>query len=220
MHSTCSASFFHPQPIARIIFVEEYKFLSFSLRTFLCSYVASFNSAPYSRRSTYDFPFHMRNELSTPIQNSRRNYTVPCILIAMFYDRKREDKRLWTAWHQESREFLNCTVSTVHAIANCYCHSTKKIESYKFVFTHNSCLATPKPYHPAAWRHSFKLTQLTVHWAESSLQGNIISAQENPRFLRNPKVQYRIHKTLQIVPIMSQINPVNSLPAWPRWHSG
>jgi hypothetical protein len=57
---------------------------------------------------------------------------------------------------------------------------------------------------------------ITLHWTESFLQGNIISDQENPSILWNPKVQYHIHKIPQLAPVMSQTNPVYSLPTYFR----
>jgi hypothetical protein len=108
----------------RIIFVEEYKFLSFSLRTFLCTYVASFNFDPDIFPSTLFsdvniwLSFHLRNEFLTPIQDSRRNYTFTCILILMLTGRKRDDKNCGQRDSKKSTS-LNCPVFTVHATANC-----------------------------------------------------------------------------------------------------
>jgi hypothetical protein len=41
-----------------------------------------------------------------------------------------------------------------------------------------------------------------------------ISSQEISRILWNPKVQYRVHNSPPLVPVLSQMNPVHTFPTY------
>jgi len=59
---------------------------------------------------------------------------------------------------------------------------------------------------------TYSLTHL-IHGADSLLRANRFSAsQEISRILWKPKVHYRVYKSPPPVPLLSQVNPVHSLP--------
>jgi len=54
------------------------------------------------------------------------------------------------------------------------------------------------------------LLTYSVEQSPSSEAKWLAASQEIPRILWNPKVHYRIHKFLPLVPILSQLNPVHT----------
>jgi hypothetical protein len=60
------------------------------------------------------------------------------------------------------------------------------------------------------WCYSYLLRELSSSWGAI----NCAAPQEPPCILWNPKVQYRVHKSPPMVPILSHINPIHSIPSY------
>jgi hypothetical protein len=48
----------------------------------------------------------------------------------------------------------------------------------------------------------------------SSEATNYVATQELPSILWNPKIHYRVHKSPPLGPILSQINPIHTIPSY------
>jgi hypothetical protein len=57
------------------------------------------------------------------------------------------------------------------------------------------------------------LTYLLTELSPSKEAANCAATQELSSILRNLKVHYRVHKSLPLAPILSQIDPVHTIPS-------
>jgi hypothetical protein len=58
--------------------------------------------------------------------------------------------------------------------------------------------------------NTYLLTELSASWEAA----NCAATQELPSILKNPKVHHRVHKSHPLVPILSQIDPVQAIPSY------
>jgi hypothetical protein len=60
-------------------------------------------------------------------------------------------------------------------------------------------------------------TYLLTEMSPSRGATNCAAPQELPSISWNPKVQYRVHKSPPLVPILSHINPIHTIPSDEHW---
>jgi hypothetical protein len=68
------------------------------------------------------------------------------------------------------------------------------------------------PAHRCRENDGYLLTGLSPSWGAA----NCAAPREFPSILWNPKVQYRVHKSAPLLPMLSHIHPIHSIPSYLR----
>jgi hypothetical protein len=66
--------------------------------------------------------------------------------------------------------------------------------------------------HSSQYLITYSLTELSSSWGAA----NFAATQEFPSILWNPKVHYRVHKSRPLLPILSHISPICTIPSYLR----
>jgi hypothetical protein len=89
-----------------------------------------------------------------------------------------------------------------------------------FLYLEVVSTGTLSAHHMAVTRGSLNivisqiLTYLLAELSPSWEAANCAATQEIPAILRNPKVHHRVHKSPPMVPILSQFDPVHTIPSY------
>jgi hypothetical protein len=82
---------------------------------------------------------------------------------------------------------------------------------YFSIWYHRALMSFPVTVLPTKWKYvpvTYLLTELSPSWEAT----NCAATQELPSILWSPKVHHRVHKSPPLVPVLSQIDPVHTIP--------
>jgi hypothetical protein len=86
-----------------------------------------------------------------------------------------------------------------------------RLDHYRFLPNPFNSSFTDHPAIPTVYNiDTHSLMELSPSWEAA----NCVATEELPSILWNPQIHYRVHKTPALIPILSQIDPIPTIPSY------